>query len=131
MSKAFGEITFVRAVTIGASIIWGISIQIASHMSHHNQYAVLLVVILGFFIAGCGVGPVWPTMLHSAMQSHYPTPAVLSRLFGFLSLAFVFGPGVIGWLSKLTSLSNALMIPVVSLFIVGLLARRGLEHVEG
>jgi len=62
--------------------------------------------------------------------SHNPTPAVLSRLFGFLSLAFVFGPGVIGWISKLTSLSNALMIPVVSLFIVGLLAGRGLEHLE-
>lgn len=131
LSKVKGEISFVRSAAITASIIWGISIQCAAHISHTNQYLTLLLICVGFFAAGCGVGPVWPTMLNSAMKSHYPTPAVLSRLFAFLSLAFVFGPGVIGWLSKLTPLPNALMIPVTALFIVGLLARKGLEHLEG
>lgn len=131
LSKVKGEIFFVRSAAITASIIWGISIQCAAHISHTNQYLTLLLICVGFFAAGCGVGPVWPTMLNSAMKSHYPTPAVLSRLFAFLSLAFVFGPGVIGWLSKLTPLPNALMIPVTALFIVGLLARKGLEHLEG
>jgi MFS family permease len=128
MSSARGEVVVVRRSAIASSVLWGASIQIAAHMSHRNQYLTLIVVCIGFFAAGCGVGPVWPTMLSSAMKSHYPTPAVLSRLFAFLSLAFVFGPGVIGWLSKLTSLANALMIPVTALFVVGLLARKGLEQ---
>lgn len=130
LSQSRGEANFVRRATITAAIIWGASIQIAAHMSHSNQYITLSVLVIGFFAAGCGVGPVWPTMLNSAMKSHYPTPAVLSRLFAFLSLAFVFGPGVIGWLSKVTSLPNALMIPIIALLGVGLLSKRGLEHID-
>jgi len=130
MSAKMGEIQFVRTSAIGESIIWGISIQIAEHMSHKNQYVTLIVVLVGFFIAGCGVGPVWPTMLTSATKSHYPVTSVLPRLFGFLSLAFVFGPGVIGYLSKHIGLTNALMIPIFSLFVVGLLSKKGLHHEE-
>ena len=130
LSERFSEVSFVRFTALGASIIWGSSIQIAAHMSHSNQYLTLAVLIVGFFAAGCGVGPVWPTMLTSVTKSHYPTPMVLARLFSFVSLAFVFGPGIIGFVSKATSLSNALMIPVVALFIVGLFARRSLEHQE-
>jgi len=129
-SDRHGEVAFVRYSAIGAALIWGASIQIAAHMNHSNQALTLTVLIIGFFAAGCGVGPVWPTMLTSASKSHYPTPVVLARLFSFVSLAFVFGPGIIGFVSKITSLSNALMIPVTSLVIVGIFARRSLEHHE-
>ena len=59
-----------------------------------------------------------------------PVPDVLARLFSFLSLAFVFGPGVIAALSKAVSLSTAMMVPVGALFVVGLLSKKGLEHIE-
>ena len=128
MSKKMGEGRYVQLSALIASLVWGVSIQVAQRMPHNHQYVTLLVVLSGFFVAGCGVGPVWPTMLTSAAKSPFPVTTIFSRLFGFLSLAFVFGPGVIGYLSKHISLSNALMIPIVSLFIVGMIANRALIH---
>ena len=128
LSAKYSEIRTVRSGALLAAIIWAISIQWAAHLSHKNESLTLTIVLLGFFVAGCGVGPVWPSHLSSATKSHYPVPSVLARLFSFLSLAFVFGPGVIGSLSKVVSLSTAMMVPAVALFIVGLLARKGLAH---
>lgn len=130
LSAKFTEINVVRYAAIAGSILWGTSIQLASHLSHSNQPATIAAVLIGFFVAGCGVGPVWPAHLTSATKSSYPVPDVLARLFSFLSLAFVFGPGVIAALSKAVSLSTAMMVPVAALFIVGLLSKRGLEHSE-
>ncbi len=128
LSEKYGEVAYVRYSAIAASIIWGSSIQILAHTKQTHQVLTIIILIVGFFAAGCGVGPVWPTMLTSAAKSHYPTPAVYARLFAAVSLAFVFGPGIIGYVSKVTSLSNSLMIPVVALFIVGIFARKSLEH---
>lgn len=128
LSAKFSEISVVRFCAIAGSIVWGISIQLASHLSHTNQAATIAAILIGFFVAGCGTGPVWPSHLTSATKSHYPVPDVLARLFSFLSLAFVFGPGVIAALSNMVSLSTAMMVPVVALFIVGLLSKKGLEH---
>lgn len=128
MSAKFTEISVVRYSAIGGSILWGASIQLASYLSHTNQAATIAAVLIGFFVAGCGVGPVWPAHLTSATKSHYPVPDVLARLFSFLSLAFVFGPGVIAALSKAVSLSTAMMVPVIALFAVGLLSKKGLAH---
>jgi fucose permease len=128
LSAKFTEISVVRFSAMGAAVLWGASIQLASHLSHTNQAATIAAVLIGFFVAGCGVGPVWPAHLTSATKSHYPVPDVLARLFSFLSLAFVFGPGVIAALSKAVSLSTAMMVPVAALFVVGLLSKRGLHH---
>lgn len=128
MAEKFTEIHVVRFGAIAGSIVWGASIQFAAHMPKENQVAMIACVLIGFFAAGYGVGPVWPSHLTSATKSNYPVPDVLARLFSFLSLAFVFGPGVIAALSKSVSLSTAMMVPVVALFIVGLLTKRGLAQ---
>lgn len=128
LSEKYSEINYVRVSAISGSVIWGIAIQVVAHISHANHFLVATIVVTSFFIAGCGIGPVWPTMLTSATKSQYPAPVVLARLFSLISLAYVFGPGSIGYFAKLTSLSNALMIPIVSLFVVGLLAKRALVH---
>lgn len=130
LSAKFSETSVVRFCAIAGSIVWGISLQIASQLSDSNQGATIAAILIGFFVAGCGTGPVWPSHLTSATKSHYPVPDVLARLFSFLSLAFVFGPGVIAALSKAVSLSTAMMVPVGALFIVGLLSKKGLEHIE-
>jgi hypothetical protein len=128
MSAKFGEARTVRMGAIVASVVWGVSLQLIAHLSHSHQVLTLALLVIGFFVAGWGVGPVWPAFLSSATRSHYPVPNVLSRLFSFLSLAFVFGPGVIGSLSKVVALSTAMMVPVVALFVVGLLTQQSLER---
>ena len=130
LSKRFGEVRYVRYSAIGASIIWGIAIESEAHMSHANQALIISILVLSFFVAGCGVGPVWPTMLSQSTRTKYPVSLVLSRLFSITSLSFVFGPGLVASLSKITSLPNALMVPITSLFVVGLLSTKALARTE-
>ena len=115
---------------MGASIIWGTAIESEAHMSHANQALIISILVLSFFVAGCGVGPVWPTMLSQSTRTKYPVSLVLSRLFSITSLSFVFGPGLVASLSKITSLPNALMVPITSLFVVGLLSTKALARTE-
>jgi len=130
LSKRFGEVSYVRYSAMGASIIWGTAIESEAHMSHTNQALTILILVLSFFVAGCGVGPVWPTMLSQSTRTKYPVSLVLSRLFSITSLSFVFGPGLVASLSKITSLPNALMVPITSLFVVGLLSTKALARTE-
>ncbi len=124
LGQRFGEGRFVRASAIVSAIIWMASIQISHSVGGSAPVATLLVAALGFFVAGWGVGPVYPAFVSATARSGYPPAVVLPRVFAVGSLAFVFGPGVIGLLSGAVGLPMAMLLPGVMLIVAGIFAVR-------
>ena len=117
----FGEVNVVRFATVGSAIVWGIVIFTAGQVGQSSPAAALAWAGFGFFIAGCGIGPNWGVLLAAATIPGFPAPVTLSRIFGLLSLVFSFGPGLVGLLAKTVGLTNAMLLPVLCLGVVGFL----------
>jgi F0F1-type ATP synthase assembly protein I len=69
-------------------------------------------------------GEVRNVLLAAATVPGYPPPVTLARVFGLLSLVFSFGPGLVGWLARAVGLTNAMLLPVLCLALVGILVPR-------
>jgi predicted MFS family arabinose efflux permease len=124
LNKRFGEVRNVLVGTLVGATIWGIVIYAAGQLGQVNEFAALCLASFGFFCAGWGVGPNWGVLLAAATVPGYPAPVTLSRVFGLLSLVFSFGPGLVGWLAKAVGLTNAMLLPVACLALVGVLVPR-------
>ena len=121
LNKRFGEVRNVLVGTLTGAVIWGIVIYTAGQVGQVNEFAGLALASFGFFCAGWGIGPNWGVLLAAATVPGYPPPVTLSRVFGLLSLVFSFGPGLVGWLARAIGLTNAMMLPVLCLALVGFL----------
>lgn len=124
LNKRFGEVRNVLVGTIAGAAVWGVVIYLADQIGDTNPTGALLLASFGFFCAGWGVGPNWGVLLAAATVPNYPAPVTLSRVFGLLSLVFSFGPGLVGWLAKAVGLTNAMLLPVACLALVGVLVPR-------
>ena len=124
LNQRFGEVRNVLVGTLSGATIWGFVIFAAGQIGESNELAALALASFGFFCAGWGVGPNWGVLLAAATVPGYPPPVTLSRVFGLLSLVFSFGPGLVGWLAKAVGLTNAMLLPVLCLALVGVLVPR-------
>lgn len=124
LNQRFGEVRNVLVGTIAGATIWGVVIFSAGKVGETNELGALALASFGFFFAGWGVGPNWGVLLAAATVPGYPAPVTLSRVFGLLSLVFSFGPGLVGWLAKAVGLTNAMLLPVACLALVGFLVPR-------
>jgi predicted MFS family arabinose efflux permease len=121
LNKRFGEVRNVLVGTLTGAVIWAAVIYSAGQVGQVNEFAGLALASFGFFCAGWGIGPNWGVLLAAATVPGYPPPVTLSRVFGLLSLVFSFGPGLVGWLARDVGLTNAMMLPVLCLALVGVL----------
>ena len=121
LNKRFGEVRNVLVGTLTGAVIWAAVIYSAGQVGQVNEFAGLALASFGFFCAGWGIGPNWGVLLAAATVPGYPPPVTLSRVFGLLSLVFSFGPGLVGWLARAVGLTNAMMLPVLCLALVGVL----------
>lgn len=96
---------------VGGSAL-GLSIAIAVPLSSHSQILSLIVVNIGFFIAGLGMGPIFPAYILAASAIPGIAPSVAIARIGVIALAaFFVGPAVVGGVAQLTSLPIAMALP--------------------
>lgn len=81
-----------------------------------NQVAVLIILSLGFTIAGAGASFLGPAFMNAAnVRSKYPAAVVIGQIgVTNVILVFIFR-WVIAWTAELTSLTFALAIPALML----------------
>ena len=108
---------------IGGSAL-GLSIAIAVPLSSHAPGAALIVVNLGFIIAGLGMGPIFPAYILAASTVPGIAPSVAIARVGVIGLtAFFIGPALTGGLAQATSLPIAMAFPALMFIFSGYQSR--------
>jgi fucose permease len=102
----------------------GISIAIAIPLSAHAQFASLLIIDIGFIVAGLGIGPIFPAYILAASSVPGIAPSVAIARVGVIGLtAFFIGPAFTGGLAQISTLPIAMAFPVMMLIFSGYQAR--------
>lgn len=119
----FGMYESVTFLAIGSSLIWLTSIMTAWSVSDRSSSLTLAVIVVGFFVAGFGIGPVFPAfMLAAGTVPGIPSSVGIARV-ALLGIAGYFvGPTITGLISEATSLPIAMIYPVAMLALGGLMA---------
>ena len=120
----FGPARLVRLCGYYGALGWGASIAIAVPLSESSPLVALIVINLGFVIAGLAIGPMFPAFILAASAIPGIAPSVSSaRAFVIGLSGFFIGPSIIGFLAEGTSISIAMAFPVLSLLVAGFLSR--------
>ena len=125
--RAIGHFGPARTVQLGGFIgggALGLSILIAVPLSSHSQLGALLVIDVGFFIAGLGMGPIFPAYILAASAVPGVAPSVAIARVGVIALtAFFIGPSLTGGLAEATTLPIAMSLPVLMFLFSGYQSR--------
>jgi fucose permease len=119
-SRVIKVSSFIGATTWLSTMILGVNID------HFNRPLAYLVILIGYFAAGSGVGPLFPgflTILGNTPGINMGT--ALSRAFLVAMLGVAVIPATIGFISDSTSLTFGMLLPIVLLFGAGVLSRLG------
>lgn len=100
-------------------------ILIARFTFHSHPALALIIVDIGFFCAGLGIGPMFPTfMLAAGAVEGIPTAVAISRVGVIAISSYFLGPSVIGGLAQLLTLPYAFLYPVGLLIFLGFTAHK-------
>jgi len=121
----FGMYQVVTTLALASSIIWISSILISWQIAESNRTFALILVNLGFFVAGFGIGPMFPAfMLAAGTTPGIPASVGIGRV-AFLAIAGYFiGPTITGLISEATTLPLAMIYPAAMLALGALMARQ-------
>lgn len=128
MSK-YGAANVVRVGGYIGGITFGLCILIAVELSQLGdqlwlEIISLIIVCVGFLVAGVGIGPMVPAFFSAAGRIPNVAPSVAIARVGVISLgAFFIGPSLVGGLAELSSLPIAMLFPAASLVAAGYLSR--------
>ena len=120
----FGPARLVRMCGYFGAIGWAASIAIAVPLSDAHPLVALVIINLGFVIAGLAIGPMFPAFILAASSIPGIAPSVSSaRAFVIGLSGFFIGPSIIGFLAEGTSISIAMGFPILALVVAGFLSR--------
>jgi MFS family permease len=120
----FGPARLVRMCGYFGAIGWAASIAIAVPLSDAHPLTALIIINLGFVIAGLAIGPMFPAFILAASAIPGIAPSVSSaRAFVIGLSGFFIGPSIIGFLAEGTSISIAMGFPILALLVAGFLSR--------
>ena len=120
----YGPEKVIRVCGIMAGSLWFISMMVGVSLKESHHVIAYFVILLGYFLAGSGVGPLFPALITAIGNIQGVEIAVaLSRALLIAILGFAFVPALIGAISDATSLITAMMLPMGLLILAGLLAR--------
>jgi hypothetical protein len=121
---ALGPVKTVKLGGYLGGLGMGIGIAIGVPLSHHHKLIALLIINLGFIIAGLGIGPMVPAMMLAAAGLPGIAPSVALARIGIIGMgAYFIGPTVTGGLAQLVNLPVAMFFPVATLILAGWLSR--------
>jgi len=128
MSK-YGAANVVRVGGYIGGITFGLCILIAVEVSQLGdqlwlEIISLIIVCVGFLVAGVGIGPMVPAFFSAAGRIPNVAPSIAIARVGVISLgAYFIGPSLVGGLAELSSLPIAMLFPAASLVAAGYLSR--------
>ena len=127
----FGAARVVFYGGVGGGAIWSASILIAVPLSQTasqtNNLLALVLINIGFFAAGAGIGPMFPAFIVGAAKvPGIPASLGIARISVISIAGYFLGPTVTGLISELTNLPTAFMYPGIALIVAGI-AGRGLR----
>ena len=123
----FGSYRVVFYGGVVGGLIWIASILISVPLSQSNSVAALVLINIGFFAAGAGIGPMFPAFIVGAAKvPGIPASLGIARISVISIAGYFLGPTVTGFISELTNLPTAFMYPGIALVIAGI-AGRGLR----
>lgn len=101
-----------------------IAIAIAVPLADINNVAALIVVDLGFILAGLGIGPMVPALISATGKLPGVAPSVAIARVGIVGiLSYFIGPVLTGNLSRWFNLPIAMAFPCAILVLAGYLSR--------
>ena len=120
----FGMYQVVTTLALASSIIWISTILVSWQISGSHRTFALILVNIGFFVAGFGIGPMFPAfMLAAGTTPGIPASVGIGRV-AFLAIAGYFiGPTITGVISEATKLPLAMIYPAGMLALGALMAR--------
>lgn len=108
----------------GGALGMAAGIALGVPLSHSHKPLALVIVDLGFIIAGLGIGPMVPAMMLAAANLPGIAPSVALARIGLIGMgAYFIGPTVTGGLAQAFNLPVALAFPVATLFFAGWISR--------
>jgi fucose permease len=122
----YGAAKVIKFSGMFGSTIWLVTMLIGVNIDHFNKPLAYAVILVGYFVAGAGVGPLFPGFLTILGN----TPGIdmgtaLSRAFLVAMAGVAIIPATIGFISDATNLTYGMMIPIALLFMAGILSRVG------
>ena len=120
----FGAERVVKYGGYVGGLALGTAIAIAVPLAHLTKVGGLLIIDLGFIIAGLGIGPMVPALISATGKIPNVAPSVAIARVGIVGiLSYFVGPVVTGNLSKLFNLPVAMAFPCSVLVLTGYLSR--------
>jgi len=101
-----------------------IGIAIGVPLSHHHPMPALIIIDIGFLLAGLGIGPMIPAMMVAAAALPGIAPSVaMGRILIIGMAAYFIGPSLTGGLAQWFNLPVAMFFPAATLVLAGWLSR--------
>jgi fucose permease len=120
----YSAATVIKFSGIIGSIAWLATMLIGVSIDHFNRPLAYVVILIGYAIAGAGVGPIYPGFI--TILGNTPgidMAAALARAFMIAMIGVAIIPASIGFVSDASSLTIGMLIPIALLFCSGLLPR--------
>jgi len=120
----YSPATVIKFSGIVGSIAWLVTMLIGVSIDHFNKPLAYVVILIGYAIAGAGVGPIYPGFI--TILGNTPgidMAAALARAFMIAMIGVAIIPASIGFVSDASSLTIGMLIPIALLFGSGLLPR--------
>jgi MFS family permease len=122
--EKFGAARTVKLGGYVGGLAMGLGIAAGVPLSHSHKPLALVVVDLGFIIAGLGIGPMVPAIMQSAARLPGIAPSVALARISIIGMgAYFIGPTITGGLAQWINLPVALAFPVLTLLFAGWISR--------
>lgn len=119
----YGMYETVAFLAVTSALVWLASIMIAWQISDTSTSLALMIIIVGFFVAGFGIGPVFPAfMLAAGTVKGVPASVGIARVALLAIAGYFIGPTITGLISEVTTLPIAMIYPVSMLALGGAMA---------
>jgi MFS family permease len=120
----YGPEKVIKICGFIGSVMWLATMVLGVEMSHGNKVLAYFVVLLGYLVAGLGVGPMYPSLITIVGRlSGVETSVAFARCLLIALLGFAVVPGLIGHISDLSSLNIAMLLPISLLAVGGYMSR--------
>jgi len=120
----YGPEKVIKLCGFVGSVMWLATMVVGVEMSHGNKVLAYFVILLGYLVAGLGVGPMYPSLITIVGRlSGVETSVAFARCLLIALLGFAVVPGLIGHISDLSSLNIAMLLPISLLAVGGYMSR--------
>jgi MFS family permease len=121
---SYGPEKVIKTCGFVGSVMWLSTMLLGVEMSHGNKVLAYVVILLGYLVAGLGVGPMYPALITIVGRlSGVETSVAFARCLLIALLGFAVVPGLIGHISDLSSLNIAMLLPITLLGVGGYMSR--------